>query len=749
MKKYLSYIFLLAFLLGINGKNIIAANLQAPINLKASLIEGKELPTVKLEWENPQDSLVPTHFAVYYASAEISDPTKFKNLITFKNENKTSFEFSKLGPGEYSLFLVSLYLEDGKKLYSPSSNIVLVKIEKVEKPYIKFASKPANEGYVKLKPNEVWNYLPKISTNLKSDIHFALEGKYPSTLTIDTLTGELNYTADLGVYGFSLIAYSVDNPKVNARQEIKIKVDTNVIDPKPEHCALIKGTIKFADGSPARGVVYAWNKNKNVEKYVLKDENEDDGSFELEAYEGTYVLETIGKGYFHEWYNNASELANAELITVKCGDTINIDFVVDAIPTPKKFVLKGKVTDASTNDPIQAKIYFQIAEVLPGMPADKEIYKKQFLAETNKNGEYSIELADSYKYIARAEAKEKSKLYISQFFDGVYTPTEATKLSVADTTLSVDFALNSKFISESGSISGKVVDTANVGIKSKIIARAITKIPNNERYIAFTETDDSGNFTLDKLVYGTYVIESVPFDKALVPGYYKENDFVVRKWKQATEIKISESANSSITIKHLAKKEKGIVKIKGTIREKDGKGIVYGVEEENTKPIAGAYIFLVDKNNDVIDYANTDDIGTFALNNVAAGVNTLISDKVGYDSYETTIESDMESKSDQNVDITLDPEAVTGIEENVIDNSEINVFPMPAFNNASIKFDGSKGIALIRILGINGQELKSMTADLSLSNTFSFDVSNLAIGSYIVIVETEFSVKASKLIISR
>jgi hypothetical protein len=420
--------------------------------------------------------------------------------------------------------------------------------------------------------------------------------------------------------------------------------------------------------------------------------------------EGSYKLEVEGKGLVHEWYQDAIEIGDAKVLEIKCNQAIEIGINVGHAPEPRHFNVSGKVTSEKDGSPVPAVIQFMPAEWLNRKDNNDKNDKPnpaEFSTKTDENGNYSIDLPEALTYVAHAMPLDP-KIYSDQFYDKVASPTEADLINLESDVSDINFVLKERagFKNE---FRGMVINEEGVGLKSRVIASFIGgKNSNNKgRFSYFSESDETGKFTFKNLVPGDYVLLSIPMDNNFVPGYYKIGEIAVLKWREATRIAIGDNSIDVVCeIKHRQRSgQKGIIQVSGTITE------LFGITKSGDKPqggsiqpVAGAFVYVVDGSNNIINYSFSDNTGLFTLEELPQGAARVIADKPGYGTYEMNLDLDMKNASMGNLNMNMTPESETGIDDNILPaNASVRVYPSPVGSNATVEFNAEAGKAVISI----------------------------------------------------
>ena len=764
MKKL--FLISIMFLLAAISINVFAEDApKPPLNFTATLLDPTdEGYPVEFKWERDTSGVTPDYYVIYYATKLTDDTSAFKKLKVIEYEPKDQFSIKKyIGPGEYSFFMVAVKTTDSMQLLvSERTAIVQLTIEENQNPYIKIISKPKDDG--KIAVNTEWTYQVKVNTNILTPVKFKFEGTVPAGMTMNGDTGLVRWTpADTMSFTLTIIAYSAADTALQDTQHLQLTVISKISVPH-DTCATIQGIVRYDDSTVVtNGKVIAWFIQK-VDTLKDDDDDDDDGDddddseihYEFEKFsaeidsnghysfklaEGSYILQVKGDSFYKEFYVNTNEIADAQVFNVKCGDSSIVDFYVTKKIEPHKFTVTGRVTDKTGNIGVYAIVEFIVDQKNNYKDDYDDDDKKIFRVNTDHDGYYSIDLLDIYVYVAHARPKEKGSLYLDQYFDSVSTYSEATKIILVSDTTNVNFYLDNLEDGPKGKLSGQVVDKNNDGIPAVVTAYLVNahfKKEKNFVYSVSVMTDSVGNFVFDGLYYGDYIIQSIPQNRRLYPGYYVENDFVVKKWKNASQVSIAADDNGTILIKHQPKHgHKGVIKFHGKIKKN-----IHALLKNLNAYIGGSIIYIY-KDNQVIDFAISDENGDFEFDELPEGTYYFVVDKIGYESGDGTVEFNYKNKRDINITIILIPIIVLNADQSLM-TDQIKVYPNPA--NDRIFFD-VPNVTTVQVTNYLGDDFP-VTYTTNDTGT-NVDINKLPAGIYVIRVQSDNKIISKLFVIQR
>ncbi len=602
---------------------------------------------------------------------------------------------------------------------------------------VKFVTEPNTKGEIGVQ----WSYKFKAESDVDCPIKYMVMSEIDG-LNWDKETNTLTFTPQQsGYYRIQIKAILECDEKVYVVQEFKV-----IVGNVEKYCAKITGTVKDGEGESIKsGTVRAWlisDNNKETPVYKTSIER---GFFTLKLNEGKYIIDVDGELFYHEWYEDAEEVADAKRIDVKCNDELSINIVVERKPEPNYYVVSGTVLSESDNEPIYAKVEFIIVELFKN-----DGKYESFYAKTNNNGEYEIKLPDKWTYKARAIPLVDG--YAEQYYDGVTSIFEADLIELTQNVTGINFKLK-KLNSYSNGLSGKMVaDATGNYIRGLVTAYLVSASDGNEyKFSKIAETDAEGKFKFTNLIPGDYVLMSVPFSNSYVPGYYKQNSVAALKWRDATKITVGNSMLDEVfTIRHkLRNGYKGIIRVKGNVIDIStnfGKG---SENSQGTKPVAGAFVYVIDENGNISDFTFSSTTGSYEMVELGSGKYTIYVDKVGYGSYSKQIYTDYSQNYDIAVDLPIMLEEPASVDDNQV-LSGMNIFPTPASDFINLELNAEDGVLDIEILDLTGNLLLTQTMPMKQgSNLIRLPLNTFPTGLYFIYVRDGKQFRASKFSIIR
>lgn len=604
-----------------------------------------------------------------------------------------------------------------------------------------------NDFATTLKVGEEYTFTPEVNTDFPNpeyvfSLFNANSYHYPEGLEIDEETGEITWTPEEA--GTFQIGYMV---QVTNATKLFLQTVFNVNVSMCDDLASVTVNVYDSEDNPVDSA-YAYLlsvedfNDKYIEKYYEAYVINGLAEF-TEVDKGTYYLAIVGYNYNEYWYEGASSYWDATPIEINCGDEITLEANIEEFEMPEYYTISGTVRDAETGDAIpyaQVHLYGNNGnskKMMSTMMTDQKGYYEFYQLPDNMNyivkagmGMYYDEKGDTAYYVS----------YIPQYYDHVSDINEATEIELTENVTGVDFDLT-KVPEYENSISGYVYGEGEEEelIQNGFVIAFLVQSDDDYRdqmYYGVTSIIQGGEFSIQKLIPGEYILVAMDAEYNYFPGYYLEDEVATMKWQDATRITVDE--NSVIEAIKITLPDKEGMWGGGIVRGRIGKGKHGGIvagEESSNDPLNGAMIFLADQNGNVLKAGESNETGEFSLENISNGTYTLIADKVGYSSFETEITIDDEN---QIVDtpIELEEDILNSIGDDLLINN-IYVYPNPTVDNITLTFEAEENNSTIKITDVLGNTV--YTRDISTAaglNSLNIELNDISSGSYYINVKT-------------
>lgn len=588
--------------------------------------------------------------------------------------------------------------------------------------------------------NEAWQYQAEAVASDSSSVTIVML-EAPEGATINN--GLVSFTpTKKGSYEFTLKAYLTSDTTVQDVQQFTIRIGgchKDSLDYKP--CAYIVGHVLDKNGKPVAGAfvgcVETPSENTDWFGYQNTTTTDANGAFLLPVVEGTYLLYVSSDQFGMIAYDSATVQTSPNdqpsYVTLNCGDTITANFTVEPYKEPAKYVVSGRVTDETTGNAIaNANVDF-INSYNDNDSQWNSNHVYGYSAKTDENGNYSVEVESGRAYYAQAYTDKDH--YLPEWYNNVADFSDAQLINVDSVAINnINFTL-SKYETKETGFRGIVTD-ANGKAMNAVVTAFMVK--SNDLFatswISSTMTDqNTGEFTFDQTVPGEYIVYAIPFDTTdYIPGYYKENDFAVSDWSDATSITVGNSFDQTTHVIKLQSipQSQGVAVLAGKVFSAEN-----GSKANNT--LSGVIITAYNVSGEAIACAKSDNDGNYTLNNVASGQVKLVASKYGYDKYQDnmTIANVANQKFDKNIVLAQKVAGTTGINEGDVDNGYgVRVYPNPVTSiDASVIANVKAGSYTMNIYNESGINVYSVNVNLvEGANTIAVNTNSLSNGTYLV-----------------
>jgi hypothetical protein len=410
--------------------------------------------------------------------------------------------------------------------------------------------------------------------------------------------------------------------------------------------------------------------------------------------------------YKPKWYKDAYDPGHATPVKVTDGATDTIDFALARFVFPTLVHVKGTVRDSAGN-PLKGALVAitrtvqemhemsSAGEAVTDLPGETLVVDNLGCIQgvawkglTDSTGAYDAMVLSQRSYVALA-AKGG---YFPQYYDHKNTPSEATIIALNGGVSGIDFNLNPYHPPHMYSISGVVADSAGIRVPSRIIVFPLRLYANRPARFGFT--DSLGEYSVDHLLAGKYIVLAVPFGK-YAPAFYKAGAFGVIRWKNADTVTVAANV-SGITI--------GVVQIHSS-----GVATLTGRITSGGQPLEGVNVVAQDAGGAALGYGVTDGAGSYAMDALPAGPVTLTVDLMGYNGAEQMINvgaSQFALSQDFSLGITT---SVSGSQAVPQAYALGQNYPNPFNPSTRISFSlPQTGAVTLKVFNLLGQELTTL-----------------------------------------
>lgn len=664
---------------------------------------------------------------LYTYQVKLQYPGSYKGGFAYKLEKAPAgmtisdngkIEWANPVPGTYEIIVTSWMLEAPRSQAAKTFKIIVG----TEKKNFEIKSKPKEIACLnKLYVYEAVATVPSDGGTVMWSLFEQIDG-----ISIDEKSGRLTWTpTEVGSQRVKIKALFIKgNDTLVIYQSWTITVKENCDNVPAPPCSKFVGLLKDDNGNPIL--------NGKVKFIRLEKDNLGPSSFETTVKNGqwmvfvragSYKIRFEGEGFVSEWFENVVEMGDAKVVIAECDKITDILGKVTLKEKPAMKVIEGIVKDSDGNPVPNSMVSFMIIERNGGSKDGG----MRFAVKTNADGNYRIEVPAGMTYIAMATPNEAlAKTHTHVYYDGKLNANDALRFTVNDG-MTINFTLLKKAVYTNG-LAVALKDTNGIGIKGRVTLIPVQKDKEPKKGMAITiETDSNGNALFSNLEPGMYIIQGIPNTRAYAPGFYTSSGFAAMSWKEAKRIEVGEVMITlvyDIRLRPLLGK-RGAARVDGIIK---GRGMMTKAESPFAEQeLGGALLYALDENNDIADYAMSDNAGTYSMFDLGQDTYSIMADMVDFEPAFGTISTDYVNANTVNSSITMGSSALSVEEPSMILGED--VYPNPA--NAQITISGitMQGDVTIRIFSNTGMMISEFPVSIN-GNHITFPVNDLAIGAY-------------------
>jgi fibronectin type 3 domain-containing protein len=575
-----------------------------PRNLEGHIENGDAL----LNWSPPEIDLP----ILYYNIHRFTFPDSLPGVIGYTSE--TQFTDSTITlTKEYFYTVTAIYAGDSLES-EPSNTVILPNLELG----IRFTTTPTQISLI----NHLFQYDAGVETNPPGHTVCFTLGQAPDGMTVDPSTGLVQWTPlRAGSFEVELNARICDTLFAAAHQVFHILVYS-----APP--GVVEGMVRNTDGLGLRGVRVKLFDILHGE-FVLENYTDDTGHYKFPLVNpSTYLVRARpdSEQYLPQWYNGAAELSDATPVVVPESTTVTVDFTIQrATIADGPFTLSGSVYDLAHAPLPGARIMvFRIVndrpveDLLDGEEGDHDLVSTML---TDMDGRYFFVLPAGH-YIVGA-LKEQ---YYPQFWDHRNSPLEATVIHLAQDTGGINFDLKPSGDAH-GLLSGTLFSAVDSSRLRGLVLGFHKPAPDSafSGIVLFTHTDLMGNYLLQGMPDGYYVILGLPRGE-FVPTFYSTSGGTPLH-DSATSVAVAGDSVGGIDIYSRPDSVQGLNAVIGRVNAgSPGSTPV----PSSIDPVAGAVITIVSPDNRTpVGSAITHSDGSYAVAGLAPGSYTIIFQKPG------------------------------------------------------------------------------------------------------------------------
>lgn len=605
MNRTTAYIAMLVLLLG--AISFSTAQPAPPRDLHAVFHDN----IVSLFWRSPESDTAPSFYRIYRNTG-----MHVPGLLATTTD--TTYNDSSVGLNQwYAYFTTAVYPDSAHSFPSNGAFVFTGSDSLHDTSFVKiwFTSQPVRLASV----GKPYEYDPTDSTSPPGvAVCFHLDDA-PDGMTIDDSTGKITWTpTHAGIFEVELVARACNGGEGEAEQEFNIFV----LNGSPGSVA---GTVQNDSG---RGLGDVKVKLFDVSQgdFVMRTFTDSSGHYNFPVVNpSTYYVRAKPEEdgiYAPQWYNGASDISSATPVVVPESTAVTVNFTLHRIDTVRHmFTISGTVMDTASNPIGGAKVLLfrlgrdmHAGDLWDDGHIDLDPTQKTF---SDSNGHYSF-TAFSGTFIVGAFADG----YKPQFWDHRATPLVADHLVLSQDTSGIDFNLQQK-LPRPGSITGTIFNAADSsGLKSHVIAFLRDTSGHFADFVAVTRSDSTGNYVLDRLPVGSYLVLGYAGEN-FVPTFYSSTGGTPFL-DSATSVNVTAVPVAGINIYLPPDSVDGLNAIGGDVAAISG--------GSTTLPVGGALITIKDGAGHVVGSSVSQNDGTYLAPGFAPGTYSVVFQKPGLSS---------------------------------------------------------------------------------------------------------------------
>jgi len=441
------------------------------------------------------------------------------------------------------------------------------------------------------------------------------------------------------------------------------------------------------------------------------------GNFSGKLKAGQYYMYSSAPGYFGEYYDNVKTLQLATKITLNAGDSLVYSIGLARIVPPVTYSVSGWVKDESGN-PQKADLTAYIVN----RQHSPSCWEMSYSARTDSLGNYKFNKVKPNDTLVIFIKPLDHKL-LAQYYNGKTKFNDADRIPVTGNVTGINVTLAAKPIYTNG-ISGNVMDSAGVTVVAGRVF-IYEKLNGRLGFRGMVNTDTlTGDYSFTNLEPGQYFL--LAEGPGYKPSYFRYDGASTFNWRLADSIAVTESSLiSGIDFRLLAH------------APHTGGGFVFGnIIGSDGSTLPGALNYVVDSNNNLLDYSVSDMDGSYIIGNLGAGAYTLVSTLVNFNDNQNSLSVDYQTNSTLNVNVNMTPNAATGINDysSIINGYALNQnYPNPFNPSTIISYQiQQSGLVTLKLYNILGKEVATLVNENKSAGKYSYNLNagNLASGVY-------------------
>jgi protocatechuate 3,4-dioxygenase beta subunit len=601
---------------------------------------------------------------------------------------------------------------------------------------------------------------------------------YPPGFKIDSVTGVVTWTPQVrGWYPIGIMARSNRGEMGFQRFTVTITGGNGIV----------QGKVSDTTGAGIAGVVIEVVQANALEPsnlgcFRFAAKTDPNGNYRIANIEpGLYKLHAVSPSpqFASQWYDGKATPDEANRVNVPDSPAVTIANFTLRAGTARLPLVKvmGEVTDTLGQPVKGAQVYFARQGFALNSNSEVEDFRQMF-DQDGQNGQYGqngpygpsldfrldgnsahvfravVDSLGRYKiavppgaYIAYARAPG----YAVQFYLTANSMLNARYLKLFRDTTGIDFVLTKLPPIPLGTIKGSVIDTAKeIGVRSRIVAlrdRWLATDPYRIIRAYWVDTDSLGNYVLDNLLPGAYIVFALPMGN-YAPAFYC-SDSLSTHWRRATRIPINGNIVTGIDIyvREIPVSTRGYAAITGRVILNAGTG----------SDVAGTLVVAA-RNGVVAGYGFADATGSYSINGLAPGTYAVTADLPGTSLSQTKTASLSYNATGAPVGavVDLNLSLVTDVQERPADQPVsfglAQNYPNPFNPTTTIGFQlATAGQVELKVYNLLGQEVVTLVNAYRAPGAYTatLDAASLPSGVYLYRLTVGSSTATRKMVLMK
>ena len=238
-------------------------------------------------------------------------------------------------------------------------------------------------------------------------------------------------------------------------------------------------------------------------------------------------------------------------------------------------------------------------------------------------------------------------------------------------------------------------------------------------------SDSLGNYVINNMLPGKYKLFAKPFGEYR-PSYFRYDHLPTLNWMMADSVLVdSTGIVSNIDFRVIPLPDTGIAVISGTVKTNSGLNII------------GAVVYVIDENNNIVNYAVSDQNGSYRVEGLLPGNYSVLSDKMYYINQSNhSVVIDYNTNMFKTLAFIMSFDNLTGVGNDLETPSSFSLhqnYPNPFNPSTNISFSVSelRNVSL-KIYDILGKEVSTLVNENLAPGSYSvtFNASSLPSGMY-------------------